>query len=85
MDLNIKNDLIDDEDLINMKSVSFEESKRTNNCDYSNMSLNELIISLKEKLKLYESHINEVDKTGNFLNKNFVNIVVKGNIKIVYV
>ena len=26
MDLNIKNDLIDDEDLINMKSVSFEES-----------------------------------------------------------
>ncbi len=57
MDLNIKNDLIDDEDLINMKSVSFEESKRTNNCDYSNMSLNELIISLKEKLKLYESEI----------------------------
>ena len=32
MDLNlgIKNDLIDDEDLMNMKSVSFEESKRTN-------------------------------------------------------
>ena len=59
MDLNIKNDLIDDEDLINMKSVSFEESKRTNdnNNDYSNMSLNELIISLKEKLKLYESEI----------------------------
>ena len=39
----------------------------------------------EKKLKLYESHINEVDKTGNFLNKNFVNIVVKGNIKIVYV
>ena len=32
MDLNlgIKNDLIDDDDLMNMKSVSFEESKRTN-------------------------------------------------------
>ena len=61
MDLNIgiKNDLIDDDDLMNMKSVSFEESKRTNdnNNDYSNMSLNELVISLKGKLKNYETEI----------------------------
>ena len=61
MDLNlgIKNDLIDDDDLLNLKNVSFEESKRTNdnNIDYSNMSLNELVISLKGKLKNYETEI----------------------------
>ena len=64
MDLNlgIKNDLIDDDDLMNMKSVSFEESKRTNdnNNDYSNMSLNELVISLKGKLKMYETELGKL-------------------------
>jgi hypothetical protein len=64
MDLNlgIKNDLIDDDDLMNMKSVSFEESKRTNdnNNDYSNMSLNELVTSLKGKLKMYETEVGKL-------------------------
>ena len=64
MDLNIgiKNDLIDDDDLMNMKSVSFEESKRTNdnNNDYSNMSLNELVTSLKSKLKMYETEVGKL-------------------------
>ena len=39
----------------------------------------------EKKLKPYKSRINENDKTGNFLNKNFVNFVEKGNIKIIYV
>ena len=39
----------------------------------------------EKKLKPYKSRINENDKTGNFLNKNFVNFVEKGNIKIIHV
>ena len=39
----------------------------------------------EKRLKLYKSRINEEDKTGNFLNKKFVNFVEKVNIKIIYV
>ena len=37
----------------------------------------------EKKLKAYKSRIKEEDKI--FLNKNFVNTVEKGNIKILYV
>ena len=40
----------------------------------------------KEKeLEIYKSRINEEDKTISFLNRNFVNSLEKGNIKIIYV
>ena len=39
----------------------------------------------EKKLKAYKSRINEEDKTGYFLNKNFVNYVEKDNIKIIFV
>ena len=39
----------------------------------------------EKKLKIYKSRTNEVDKTGQFLNRNFIKNIEKGNIKILYV
>ena len=39
----------------------------------------------EKKLEIYKSRINEEDKTISFLNRNFVNSLEKGNIKIIYV